>query len=152
MAIHSPPHIPSPPLIIDIFLDLSEMTPTQHLILKDETTLRRHRIQHPQKPRILLETWQLSLSFFTPGLNSPEVAVIYKKAVVFFRSLYSFARLLPSYRLFKRVRRGQCCPLKIGYRLSTARFMPLDEVGLDQVHLNADPRKWVSEYNFGGWS
>ncbi|KAJ3217968.1 autophagy protein 13 [Dinochytrium kinnereticum] len=132
------PYFPPPPLIIDIFLDLSDMTPDSVLILKDEATMRRHRIQGGliygmnndrsfssdgvRKKRILLETWQLSLSF---------------------------VRLLPSYRQFRRLRKAQNSPLKIGYRLSTARFMPLDEAGLHQVHLNSDPRRCVSEFNFG---
>jgi hypothetical protein len=83
---------------------------------------------------------------------------MYKKCVMFFRSLYSFTRLLPAFRLFKRLKTelalfqqnqqpspiqggvglggvGGGAPLKIGYRLSTSRFMPLDEAGLGEFLL-----------------
>jgi hypothetical protein len=64
----------APPLIVDIFLDISNLPSNLSLILTDSTTGRRHRIKGedlmvidahgiPQrKERILLETWQLSLA------------------------------------------------------------------------------------------
>ncbi|KAI8837046.1 autophagy-related protein 13-domain-containing protein [Chytridium lagenaria] len=73
---------------------------------------------------------------------------MYKKMVMFFRSLYAFTRLLPAYRLFRKLRKSKSGPLKIGYRLSTGRFNQPDEAGLDQLHLTTDMRRWVSEYRF----
>jgi hypothetical protein len=64
----------SPPLIIDILLDISTLTDQNHLLLHSESTGRRYRIDSDklksfdsngnslQKQKILLETWQLTLS------------------------------------------------------------------------------------------
>ncbi|KAJ3215553.1 autophagy protein 13 [Dinochytrium kinnereticum] len=151
---------PPPPLIIDLYLDLSELAPNQILILKDEVTQRRKRIAPEllqvhdmatgalmKRKRVLLETWQLSMAHPIP-VPAPEVPVMYKKMVMFFRSLYSFTRLLPAYRLFRKLRKSKGGPLKIGYRLSTGRVISPDEAGLDQLHLTSDMRRWVSEYRF----
>ncbi|KAJ3084671.1 autophagy protein 13 [Quaeritorhiza haematococci] len=137
----TPTHTP-PPLIIDLLLDISDLNPeTQSLILKDELSQRRQRIgwqdqlsfadtegRIGKKNTILLETWQLTLSF---------------------------VRLLPAYQLFKRLKRTESgngnvgSGLKIGYRLSTSRVMPPDEAGLDQLHSSGDMRRGISEYSFG---
>jgi hypothetical protein len=65
----------APPLIVDIFLDISGLPNNQNLILTDSTTGRRHRIKGDdlvsinsnglaqRKERILLETWQLTLAY-----------------------------------------------------------------------------------------
>jgi hypothetical protein len=66
---------PPPPLIIDIYLDIGDLTPTQLLLLKDEKSLRRQKIGAEmlksldpgtggvvKKRRILLESWQLTLA------------------------------------------------------------------------------------------
>lgn len=53
----------------------------------------------------------------TPPNPAPEPPVVYKKSIIFFRSLYAYMRLLPAYQLYKRLRR-QNLPLKIGFRVS----------------------------------
>ncbi|KAJ3412776.1 autophagy protein 13 [Chytridiales sp. JEL 0842] len=158
------PPSPPPPLIIDLYLDISDLTSSHVLLLKDEISLRRQKIgsEHLQaldpaaggvvkKKRILLETWQLTLSHPVPN-PPPEVPIMYKKCAMFFRSLYSFTRILPAFRLFRKLKKalGPTTPLKIGYRLSTSRFMPLDEAGLDLLHSSGDMRRGISEYSFGG--
>lgn len=64
-----------PPLIIDIFLDISALTQNQTLMLRDELTQRRQRVGNDQLHNldpntgipvriksVLLESWQLTLS------------------------------------------------------------------------------------------
>ncbi|TPX34710.1 hypothetical protein SmJEL517_g02674 [Synchytrium microbalum] len=151
--------VSSPPLIIDLFLDLSNLGPAQAVTIRDEMS-RRRRIPPEQlvsidsngrsvrKRTILLETWQLSLTGPVPS-QPPELATVYKKAVMYFRSLYSFIRLMPSYRLFRRLKRSTNGGLGIGYRLSSRRTMPEDEAGLDQLHSTSDMRMGIAEYSFG---
>ncbi|KAI8612061.1 autophagy-related protein 13 [Chytriomyces sp. MP71] len=190
----APASTPSPqpsiqPMIIDIYLDLPTSEPI--LVLKDEATLRRHRFPKDallglaldpitgtqfgvKKKRILLESWHLSLMPHSPS-NTPsiDVAVMYKRMVAFFRSLYAFVRLLPSYKHFKRhsAFHSSQAPnpssnpavstsppsrqfpnqLKVGYRLASSRVMPVDEAGLDQLHVpgrTADTHLGIAEYSF----
>jgi hypothetical protein len=55
----------------------------------------------------------------------PDYAVdlpnLYKRSIVFFRSLHSLARLLPTYDLYRKLHKNNDAsnPLSIGYRLST---------------------------------
>ncbi|KAI8824170.1 autophagy-related protein 13-domain-containing protein [Fimicolochytrium jonesii] len=148
------------PMLLDVYLDISSGTPDQTLLLRDEMTMRRQRIgaenlvtvdaQSGADLRvntILLESWQLTLSQAASS-QPPELPLVYKKSVAFFRSLYSYIRLLPAYRLYRRFRRKQT-NLRIGYRLSTSRMMPLDEAGLDQLHSSGDMRRGIEEFDFG---
>lgn len=55
----------------------------------------------------------------------PDYAVdlpnLYKRSILFFRSLHSLARLLPTYDLYRKLQKlnDSSNPLTIGYRLST---------------------------------
>ncbi|KAI9350700.1 autophagy-related protein 13-domain-containing protein [Obelidium mucronatum] len=152
-------HTQMQPLILDIYLDISDLYSTsQHLVLKDEVSLRRHKVPHEylvgssmdpitgtsfdvKKKRILLESWQLTL-LQPPPRSPPETPVMYKKCVMFFRSLYTHIRLLPSYRLHRRLAKTdrdqqQQPPFRIGYRLSSSRVLPVDEAGLGDTLLPA---------------
>ncbi|KAJ3031932.1 UNVERIFIED_CONTAM: autophagy protein 13 [Siphonaria sp. JEL0065] len=168
---------PMMPLILDIYLDIADLDKTnQFLVLKDEVTLRRAKVPsdalmgssmdpisgevvRARKKRILLESWQLTLGQTPPRTNTaPETAIMYKQCVIFFRSLYTHIRLLPAYRLSRRLSKLSTSnytsttanPLKIGYRLSASRVMPIDEAGLgDQLLAASSNRQGISEYNFG---
>lgn len=62
----------------------------------------------------------------------PDYAVdlpsLYKRSIVFFRSLYSFVRLLPGYELHRRIRHPG--PLSIGFRMGVSQTVMQDELGL----------------------
>jgi hypothetical protein len=47
----------------------------------------------------------------------PEPPVVYKKSIIFFRSLFAYMRLLPAYQLYRRLKK-QNHPLRIGFRVS----------------------------------
>ncbi|KAJ3227097.1 autophagy protein 13 [Chytriomyces hyalinus] len=159
------------PLILDIYLDLSDTSvypnnnnpQRSYLVVKDEQTMRKQRINPDvlvgvsvdpitssefgvQKKRILLESWQLTL-LSPPPTNPPDVSTIYRNMTMFFRSLFLYTRLLPAHKICKRYSK-QPSKLKLGYRLTSSRVMPLDEVGLDQLHLR-DAHRGIAEYNFG---
>ncbi|KAI8845990.1 autophagy-related protein 13-domain-containing protein [Chytriomyces cf. hyalinus JEL632] len=159
------------PLILDIYLDLSDTSiypnnnnpQPSYLVIKDEQTMRKQRINPDllvgvsvdpitgsefcvRKKRILLESWQLTLLSPRPT-NPPDVSIIYRNMTMFFRSLFLYIRLLPVHKICKRYSK-QPSKLKVGYRLTSSRVMPLDEVGLDQLHLR-DAHRGIAEYNFG---
>ncbi|KAJ3076437.1 autophagy protein 13 [Podochytrium sp. JEL0797] len=166
------PSAPIQPMILDIYLDISDLYDSDQLqlMLRDQVSMRWHRISFQslcgtsfdpitgaefdvKKKRILLESWQLTL-LQPPPTFPPDTPVMYKKCVMFFRSLYSHVRLLPAHRLFRKLAKSNPASttespmLKIGYRLSSSRAMPVDEAGLDQLHTK-DSRNGMGEYNFG---
>ena len=56
---------------------------------------------------------------------------LYKRSIVFFRSLYSFVRLLPAYGLHRRLRNyGQSNGLSLNYRLTPSPTYRNDEIPL----------------------
>ena len=101
------------------------MTPTQVLVLSDQRG-RRARVdigggpgiasqptptglrspQAPKRSNLILETWTLSLDPTVPH-QSPELPSLYKHAIVLFRSLYTLARTLPAWGLYRRLTRGR---------------------------------------------
>ncbi|KAI9008405.1 autophagy-related protein 13-domain-containing protein [Gaertneriomyces semiglobifer] len=151
------------PLFIDIYLDVSHMAPGQTLLLRDEYTQRRVKISNEQlwmrDPRsgaavrvktILLESWQLTLASSGSFQPTVDVPLSYKRAMALFRSLYSSSRLLPAYRLFRKLKKQQAGQnVSMGYRFGATRSYPLDEAGLDQLHVGGDMRNRISEHNFG---
>ncbi|CAG8457384.1 4027_t:CDS:10 [Ambispora leptoticha] len=143
-------------MVIEFFLDTRELAPNQILILTDEN-LRRHKVDLQNLSRlnknskatklttnIMLESWQLTLSHSTLEFP-PEPPIAYKKSIAFFRSLYAFVRLLPAYRLFKRLRRMK---LKIGHRfiLPTGNINP--DIGLDVPIINGETTNTAPKHTF----
>jgi Autophagy-related protein 13 len=84
--------------------------------------------------------------------NAPgdrDIPVVYKKAIVFFRSLYSLVRLLPCYRLSRIIgRQARSSIGEVVYRVSTSRISSPDEAGLNEIHMNGDMRRGISEFSF----
>ncbi|KAG0348533.1 autophagy protein 13, partial [Podila humilis] len=116
-----------PTMLVELMLDTSELSHNQMLVLVDENN-RKNRVDigssltstpigHPRTRRnIILESWSLTLST-TPPDPVPEPPVVYKKSIIFFRSLFAYMRLLPAYQLYHRLRK-QNHSLKIGFRVS----------------------------------
>ncbi len=75
---------------------------------------------------------------------------IYKKCVMFFRTLYSYTKLLPAYNLWSKLKTSKE-KLRIGYRLSTSKVTPSHEVPLHQLlgNLPNEMRHAIDEHNFG---
>ncbi|ORX64826.1 hypothetical protein BCR32DRAFT_272948 [Anaeromyces robustus] len=113
------------PLIIDIYLDISPCLSTQKVYIKNEdekdsfveidasssinnnnNTYDHHKssTHHREKKKILLlERWRLSLN--STEINKKlESSITYKKAIIFFRTLYMQIRMMPTYKLLKRLR------------------------------------------------
>lgn len=104
-----------------------------------------------RKQKILLETWQLSMApDFSAQADQVELPTIYKKCIIFFRSLYALVRLMPCYKLCKRMDRpdSKNGPCKIVYRMSSSRVTSPLDAGLDQLHASSDMRMGLTEMDF----
>lgn len=81
----------------------------------------------------------------------PEPPIVYKKSIIFFRSLYAYMRLLPAYHLYRRLRK-QNHPLKIGFRVSRGHnpeesILRDSEIGIGKLLLVMDPCGVVAVYH-----
>lgn len=146
-----------PPMKIDIFLDVSELSQNQILVVVDET-LRRNRVDLSSSTsssnsgsgvdRILLETWILTLNHPIPDYPV-DLPNLYKRSIVFFRSLHSYVRLLPAYDLYRRLRKyGNISQLRLGYRMLSVDAQQNDEIGLDTPVVEGDARSPTQVYDF----
>ncbi|KAF9954262.1 autophagy protein 13 [Mortierella alpina] len=156
----------SPPtMLVELLLDTSELSPSQMLVLMDENN-RKNRVdisshssssttplgQARTRRSIILESWSLTLSN-TPPDRVPEPPVVYKKSIIFFRSLFAYMRLLPAYQLYRRLR-TQNHPLKIGFRVNRGQspeesMFRDSEIGIEVPLIEGETRAMLSEYRFG---
>ncbi|KAF9935602.1 autophagy protein 13, partial [Modicella reniformis] len=156
----------SPPaMLVELLLDTTELSSNQMLVLMDEDN-RKNRVDisgsssAPETPlgqprtrrNIILESWSLTLSNVSTD-PVPEAPVVYKKSIIFFRSLYAYMRLLPAYQLYRRLRR-QNHPLKIGFRVSRGHspeesMFRDSEIGIEVPLIEGETRSMLSEYRFG---
>ncbi|MCJ1309823.1 autophagy protein 13 [Agyrium rufum] len=125
-----------PPMTIEIFVDTEGLTHKQCLALVDEggkrwnveEALDRHgnysevRAQKNGRKEIILERWNLELMDgkveSTKDLGS-ILPRVYKNSIVLFRSLYTYAKLLPAWNLGKRNPRAKATQNlpKLKYRI-----------------------------------
>ncbi|RCI05474.1 autophagy- protein 13, partial [Rhizopus stolonifer] len=111
-----------PPMILDIYLDTSKLSFNQSLIVADDN-LRWGRIELNKADthidKILIESWELSL------------------------------KILPSYDLYRQIRKSSDTALSIGYRLSSsASTVYPEEISLGSTILENDARKPTKTYEF----
>ncbi|TDL18652.1 hypothetical protein BD410DRAFT_728253 [Rickenella mellea] len=101
---------PPPPFELQVLLTIPELTNNQVLVLHDPPA-SRVRVD-PTPSHILLESWQLefapSPAWYSSGTNtSGEVTLsaVYKHGICLYRSLFALLRVLPTWRLYQRLRR-----------------------------------------------
>ncbi|KAI9319664.1 autophagy-related protein 13-domain-containing protein [Dichotomocladium elegans] len=127
-----------PPLVLEIYLDTSDLTPTQSLMIADDRSrYNKVELRYPED-RILLERWTLSLNHPLPD-SFVDLPSLYKRSIIFFRSLYSFVRLLPAYELQRRVRQfGAPNGISLGYRMTPIATYDESEMPLDKSIVDGD--------------
>ncbi|KAK0493578.1 autophagy-related protein 13-domain-containing protein [Armillaria luteobubalina] len=97
---------PPPPLEIQVLLSVPELSSNQVLVYLSPDS---SRVQLKPTPKyILLESWVLA--FNTRRISEDEgsevaLSTVYKHGIPLFRSLYSLLRILPTWKLCKRLRR-----------------------------------------------
>lgn len=123
-------------MIIETFIDAQDLTNNQSLVIIDEQgrrwdveeALNKSPSSSPggkgqmTRPEVIVERWVVQLgeaSEAVPldlGIILPRV---YKNAVVLFRSIYAYSRLLPAWKFGKRLFKGGSSPKspKLKYRI-----------------------------------
>ncbi|KAF3925477.1 hypothetical protein ABW21_db0209610 [Orbilia brochopaga] len=150
-----------PSLIIETYLDAEDLTPNQTLVILDENE-KRHNVEttllafrnwrrgNPlnSKKEVVLERWRVNLSPPT-GEPSPELAVVYKKSIVLFRSLYSYARLLPSWKLQKKLAKGTKNGLRLCCRVINGDTTPIPHPDPLEIALIPRETNVTNSFQFG---
>lgn len=123
-------------MVIETYIDTEELTNNQSLVIIDEQG-RRWDVEEalntspsssagggsqPTRSEIILERWQIQL-----GENSIEIPKdlgqilprTYKNSIVLFRSLFTYAKLLPAWKLSKKLSKPRSAhsPPKLKYRI-----------------------------------
>lgn len=102
-------HVSLPPLVIETFLDLTRISPSQSVILKDEDGNPWNVCKGTKKSEIMLERWlvQLEPNGNNSGPSQPDqdtdVSEIYRQLVLLFRYLTTLVGLLPASDLYGRI-------------------------------------------------
>ncbi|MCJ1265874.1 autophagy protein 13 [Lobaria immixta] len=125
-----------PVMIIETYIDTEELTNNQSLVIIDEQG-RRWDVEEalntspsssagggsqPTGSEVILERWQIQLD--EPSVEIPkDLAQIlprtYKNSIVLFRSLFTYAKLLPAWKLSKKLSKPRSAhsPPKLKYRI-----------------------------------
>ncbi|SCW04615.1 LAFE_0H17458g1_1 [Lachancea fermentati] len=95
-----------PPLVIETFLDLRRLTPSQAVILKDQDGNPWTACKGTKKSEVMLERWLIQLEKNpNPVKIETEIEEIYRQLVLLFRYLYTLVGLLPASDLQTRISR-----------------------------------------------
>jgi autophagy-related protein 13 len=125
-----------PPLIIETYIDAEELTSNQMLVILDEKGKRHQVFEHlaaavhssnsrrhsKLRNEVVLERWRIELGAapreFPNDVDlGPILPTVYKKSIVLFRSLFTFSKFLPAWKLTKVSKNRQNNPLKLKYRI-----------------------------------
>lgn len=138
-----------PPLIIEVYLDTSELATSQTLVVIDEHGKRwdvaealassgsSGSDQPPGPTRrgtdVILERWRMDLKTTAHDNDDfgPILPTIYKKAIVFFRTLYMETRLSPCWTFAQHSKQKDMHPaLRPRCRIKTSESVPRGADGL----------------------
>jgi autophagy-related protein 13 len=114
-------------MILEVTLDTRELTTQQSLILVSTLTGQRSTVESPSNrwlrgQEIVLERWCIDL-IPPPKPGAPDLPVVYKKSVVLFRRMFAQAKLLPVWRLRKRLSKVKLNnSLKLRVRVATGEL------------------------------
>lgn len=115
-----------PPMVVEVYLDASRLTPSQHVVLPESSLETREEI--------ILERWVVQCEPLADG-ETPltDLPAIYKRGISSMRSLYTMARLLPTWTLRQRLVRQRIAsiPLRLGVRVNQGSLLDLSSNGLD---------------------
>lgn len=130
---------PPPPLVIEVYVDTSNLTQNQSLVVVDDVGRRwdvADSVAAESSPKsnraggryyeVMLERWTIELGdmgrYKASQLND-QLPNVYKKGVLLFRSLYTYARFLPAWKLHRRLSRqpSNAQPLKLRFRIRQGR-------------------------------
>ncbi|KAK4172501.1 autophagy-related protein 13-domain-containing protein [Triangularia setosa] len=162
---------PPPPLVIEAYIDASSLNSSQSLVLIDDNGKRWDVLEalNPsetsddgfgsQRPRarnteVVLERWRIELKgLSTNGLGdfAPILPTLYKRAIIFFRSLFVTTRIMPCWKYSQQaLAKGVHPALEVKCRVSIAEPEYLTTYDpLRQPLCDGDGRDAVATYDFG---
>ena len=126
-------------MAIEVYLDSAQLGQKECLVLVDDTGRRTEVAEalatsadssprptaHGGRPcEVVLERWTVDMGSsdgYTSEDLQDQLPNVYKKGVPLFRSLYTFARLMPAYKLHKRLSRHGSHSLKLKFRIRQAQ-------------------------------
>ncbi|KAF2098300.1 hypothetical protein NA57DRAFT_40756 [Rhizodiscina lignyota] len=153
------------PMVIEVYLDLNDLTPSQTLVILDKDGQRwdvaeslnrlvgyNSRPSATSRKEIVLERWRVELGQASAAVPSEawyDLPNAYKKAVVLFRSLFTHTRILPTWKYFRRIAKNppHSPALKLKYRISNGDIAPNTRDTLD-LSLVPEPGSVTSRYVF----
>ena len=125
--------------MIEVYVDTSNLTQNQSLVVVDDVGRRwdvADSVAAESSPKsnraggryyeVMLERWTIELGdvdrYKASQLND-QLPNVYKKGVLLFRSLYTYARFLPAWKLHRRLSRqpSNAQPLKLRFRIRQGR-------------------------------
>ncbi|OAL38595.1 hypothetical protein AYO20_02245 [Fonsecaea nubica] len=131
-----------PPLVIELFLSTESLQQGQRLVIVDEdgkrwdvmntlmsahSALRGNQRRMADMDEVILERWTIELGEPTapiPADLAMVLPLVYKKSIVFFRSLYTYSNFLPAWKLSRKIGKGRShMAMKLGYRLVDGSHM-----------------------------
>ncbi|WVF67999.1 hypothetical protein IAT40_002761 [Kwoniella sp. CBS 6097] len=141
----SPESCTIPPLLIAFILDTSDLPNGQALLWNRDggkiplnTNLLGNKGKGKEKERragIVLERWTFRAQLSAADAASSSQAgphIAYRLGIIHFRALYSLIRLLPTYRLFRRLRRANN-GIRMGLKLWAPEGYPNTSEGLAEA-------------------
>lgn len=123
-------------MVIETYIDTGELTNNQSLVIIDEKGRRwdaedalnsspsssEGGAGQPARSEIILERWQIHLGELPEEVPKDLGQILprtYKNSIVLYRSLFTFAKLLPAWKLSKKLAkpRSSHSPPKLKYRI-----------------------------------
>ncbi|EEP76303.1 conserved hypothetical protein [Uncinocarpus reesii 1704] len=153
------------PMLIEIYLDTSQLTNNQSLVIIDDSGKRWDVVEalashgcldssRSSRRGVILERWRIELGSgpdeLPPDLGS-ILPTVYKKSIVVFRSLYAYSKLLPAWKYSKRHSKVRMHPaLSLKYRIlegPRGQISPATDALTAPLYPGKDPV--VDTYSFG---
>ncbi|KAL1840892.1 hypothetical protein VTJ49DRAFT_7634 [Mycothermus thermophilus] len=159
-----------PPMIIESYIDASSISSSQSLVVVDDNGKRWDVLEAlnsegsdddgdvnaprsrrgPRNTEVILERWRLELKCLPEGTREdfgPILPTVYKRAIVFFRSLFVTTRIMPCWKYSQQaLAKGMHPALEVKCRVLHAEpeYLPYDPLRVPLV----EGRDAVTEYVF----
>lgn len=152
-------------MIVETYLDVSQLSPSQCLVYVDDNDKRWDVLEalnssetsddgptvRTRKTEVILERWRFE---FKPNPDDEAeefgstLPTVYKKGVVYFRSLYTAAMIFPAYKFSQQsLKEGRPSALEVKCRILTG---DTETAGPDPLRQPlSDARDAVVDYMFG---
>lgn len=154
-----------PPMIIETYLDASQLSPSQCLVVVDDNGKRWDVLEalnssetsddsptmRRRNTEVILERWRLELKPMSTGDIEDFGSIlptIYKKSIIFFRSLFVASRVIPAYKFSQQSMTKKPQPaLEVKCRILAGESEPS---GIDALRQPlSDGRDVVTDYVLG---